>query len=141
VRVAILVLHNQGTLRSLLDSTIRVITVPGQRLRYAIPGLRRVVRAVAPRAVLSSGTANLPTLVAVRTLPRQERPKLVLREVAVPSMARHDPYKANWISYRILRYLYRCADRIVTLTEGTRRDMRRGLDYTTTRGIVGRPNI
>ena len=62
VRVAILVLHNQGALRSLLDPTIRVITVPGWRLRYAIPGLRRVVRAVAPRAVLSSGTANQPTL-------------------------------------------------------------------------------
>src|SRR5262245_31415579 len=57
--------HNQGVLRSLLDSTIRVITVPVRRLRYAIPGLKRVVRAVAPRAVLSSGTANLPTLVAV----------------------------------------------------------------------------
>jgi hypothetical protein len=33
VRVAILVLHIQGVLRSLLDSTIRVITVLGRRLR------------------------------------------------------------------------------------------------------------
>ena len=38
-------------------------------------------------------------------------------------MARHDPYKANGISYRILRFLYRRADRIVRLTEGTRREL------------------
>jgi glycosyltransferase involved in cell wall biosynthesis len=118
VRIAILVHHEEGSLRALLDPAIRVVAVPGRRMRYAAPGLRRMIRALAPRVVLSSGTTNLPTLIAMRTLPRRGRPKLVLREVAVPSMAHHDPYRANWIAYRMLRYLYRNADRIITLTDG-----------------------
>jgi glycosyltransferase involved in cell wall biosynthesis len=123
VRVTILVVRDQGPLRSLLDPTVRVVVVPGRRIRYAVPGLRRVIRAIEPRLVLSSGTTNLPTLLAVRTLPAGSRPKLVLREVSVPSMARHDPYRANWFSYLFLRYFFRYADRIITLTEGARREL------------------
>jgi glycosyltransferase involved in cell wall biosynthesis len=37
---------------------------------------------------------------------------------------RHDPYAQNRIAYRLLRWLYRYADRIVALTEGARRDLR-----------------
>src|SRR5262249_53199375 len=99
VRVTILVLRDQGPLRSLLDPAVRVVVVPGRRMRYAVPGLRRVIRALAPRLVLSSGISNLPTLLAMRTLRARRRPKLVLREVSVPSMAHHDPYRANWFSY------------------------------------------
>jgi len=123
VRIVVLVFHEEGSLRSLLNPAVRVIAVPGQRMRYAVPGLRRVIRALAPRVVLSSGVTNLPTLTATRTLPRRNRPKLVLREVAVPSMTRHDPYRANRITYRALRHLYRYADRIITLTDGTRREL------------------
>jgi glycosyltransferase involved in cell wall biosynthesis len=49
---------------------------------------------------------------------------LVLREVGSPSIALHrDPYRQNRIAYRLLRRLYRYADRIVALTEGARRDL------------------
>jgi hypothetical protein len=41
-------------LRPLLDPAIRVVEVPGRQLRYAIPGLRRVIRAEAPAVVVSS---------------------------------------------------------------------------------------
>jgi glycosyltransferase involved in cell wall biosynthesis len=48
----------------------------------------------------------------------------VLREVASPSIAqRLDPYRQNRIAYRILRFAYRYADVVVTLTEGARRDL------------------
>jgi glycosyltransferase involved in cell wall biosynthesis len=123
VRVTILVLRDQGPLRSLLDPAVRVVVVPGRRMRYAVPGLRRVIRALAPRFVLSSGISNLPTLLAMRTLRAGRRPKLVLREVSVPSMAHHDPYRANWFSYLFLRYLFRYADRIITLTDGARGEL------------------
>ena len=76
VRVTILVLRDQGPLRSLVDSVIRVVVVPGRRMRYVVPGLRQVIRALAPHLVLSSGTTNLPTLLAVRTLRAGKRPKL-----------------------------------------------------------------
>ena len=57
------------------------------------------------------------------TLARSQRPKLILREGAVPSMAHRDPSGSNRIAYRALHHLYRRADRIVTLTEGARRDL------------------
>lgn len=125
VRITILALHPEGSLRALLDPAIGVAEIPGRQLRYAIPGLRRLIRALAPAVVISSeASLNLCTLIAVRTLPRRNQPKLVLREVGSPSIAqRHDPYRQNRIAYRILRHLYRHADRIVTLTEGARRDL------------------
>ena len=115
----------EGPLRPLLDPAIRVIEVPGRHLRYAIPGLRRMIRAEAPALVVSSeASLNLCTLIAVRTLPRRCRPKLILREVGSPSIAqRRDPYLQNRIAYRILRHVYSHADRIITLTEGARRDL------------------
>jgi glycosyltransferase involved in cell wall biosynthesis len=123
VRIAILVLHNEGSLRTFLKPEIPVFAVPGRRLRYAVPGLRGLIRSIGPRVVFSSGATNLPTLIAMQSLRSAARPKLLLREVAVPSMAHHDPYRANRIAYKILRYLYRYADRIIVLTDGARREL------------------
>ncbi|MGA2893154.1 MAG: glycosyltransferase [Xanthobacteraceae bacterium] len=125
IRIAVLALRMDGPLRGLLDPDIVVNTVAGRQLRYAIPGLRRLIRDMAPRLVVSSEAGlNLCTLIAVRTLPWRRRPKLILREVGSPSIAQHrDPYLQNRIAYRILRWAYRYADRIITLTEGARRDL------------------
>ena len=125
VRIVILALRVDGPLRRLLDPAIRVAEVPGRQLRYAIPGLRRLIRDLAPAAVISSeASLNLCALIAVRTLGRASRPKLILREVGSPSVAqRRDPYLQNRIAYRILRRFYSYADRIITLTEGARRDL------------------
>jgi glycosyltransferase involved in cell wall biosynthesis len=125
IRIVVLALCVDGPLRFLLDPAIRVAEVPGRKIRYAIPGLRRLIRAMAPGLVISSEAGlNLCTLIAVRTLPRHSRPKLVLREVGSPSIAQHrDPYLQNRIAYRILRRVYTYADRIIALTEGARRDL------------------
>jgi glycosyltransferase involved in cell wall biosynthesis len=126
VQIVILSLRCEGPLRHLLDPAVTVVEVPGGQIRYAIPGLRRVLRDLAPAAIISSeASLNLCTLIAVRTLPRRQQPKLVLREVGSPSIAQsRDPYAQNRIAYRALRYLYRYADRIIALTEGARRDLR-----------------
>ncbi|HEX3504307.1 MAG TPA: glycosyltransferase [Xanthobacteraceae bacterium] len=126
VQIVILSLRGEGPLRRLLDPSITVVEVPGGQIRYAIPGLRRVLCDLAPAAIISSeASLNLCTLIAVRTLHRHKQPKLVLREVGSPSIAQlRDPYAQNRIAYRVLRYLYRYADRIVALTEGARRDLR-----------------
>ena len=125
IRVTILVLRDEGPLRSLVDPTVRVVVVPERRIRYAVPALRRLIRTLAPTVIGSLGipSLNLATLLAVRTLPREKRPKLVLREAAVPSMARHDPSWSNWIAYRALRHLYRQADRIIAQTDEVAREL------------------
>jgi glycosyltransferase involved in cell wall biosynthesis len=123
--ITILALRVEGPLRALLDPAIGVAAVPGRHMRYAIPGLRRAIRDLAPGLVVSSEAAlNLCTLIAVRSLPRRRRPKLVLREVGSPSIAQaRDPYLQNRMAYRILRRVYGYADRVITLTEGARRDL------------------
>lgn len=125
VAPTILTLLGDGRLRPLLEPSVRVVELPGGKLRYALPGLRRTIRLLAPAIVVSSEAAlNLCALIAVHTLPRRGRPKLVLREVSSPSVAeRGDPYLQNRIAYRLLRWLYRRADRIVALTEGDRHDL------------------
>jgi glycosyltransferase involved in cell wall biosynthesis len=126
VQIVILSLRADGPLRGLLDRSIAVVEVPGRKIRYAIPGLRRVLRDLAPAAIISSEAGlNLCSLIAVRTLPRNKQPKLVLREVGSPSIAQfRDPYAQNRVAYRILKYLYRYADCVLTLTDGARRDLR-----------------
>jgi glycosyltransferase involved in cell wall biosynthesis len=125
IRIAILALCVDGPLRLLLNPAIHVARLPGRKIRYSIPGLRRLIRVMAPDLVISSEAGlNLCTLIAVRTLPRHSQPKLVLREVGSPSIAQHrDPYLQNRVAYRILRRVYAYADRIIALTEGARRDL------------------
>ena len=125
MRVAIVALRSEGPLRTFVDPAVPVVAVDEPRIRYAFPALHRTLRSLAPNVVLSSGvpSLNLVTLLAVRALPRHARPKLVLRENSVPSMARRDPSRSNRIAYRILRHLYRFADRILTLTDGAREDL------------------
>lgn len=142
VRPTILTLDGDGPLRALLDPLIPVIEVPGRKLRYAVPALRRAIRALAPAIVVSSeATLNLCMLIAVRTLPRHSRPKLVLREVSSPSIAQYrDPYRQNRIAYRMLRHLYRHADRIIALSDGARRELMQSFSVPETMISVMRLN-
>ena len=125
VRVAIVALRDEGPLRAWLDPAVRVVIIPERRIRFAIRPLRQAIGALAPAIVASSGipSLNLATLVAVRSLPSLQRPRLLLREAAVPSMARLDPSRSNRIAYRILRRLYRYADRIIAQTDAAGRDL------------------
>jgi len=125
VPVAIMVLRHTGPLRALIDPAIRVVDFPGQRIRYAIPGLRRAIRDLRPQYVLSSGpNLNLLCLTAVRSLPRRQQPKILLREVNTPSYSeRLDPRWQDRVAYRFLHRFYRNADCVVTLTDGSRREL------------------
>lgn len=125
VPVTILILRNYGPMRSLVDSGVSIVEIPGQRIRYAIPGLRRAIRRLKPAIVVGSeSNLNLSCLLAARSLPRKIRPKVVLREVGSPSAAqKNDPCWQNRFAYRILRLMYRNADRVITLTNGARLDL------------------
>jgi hypothetical protein len=125
VAVTIIVLRDEGALRSLVSPKIQVVDVSIRRARYAVPALRRAIRAIDPRVVLSSGPIpNLCCLAAIRSLPGNTRPRILLREVASPAAARDlDPCWQERVAYGILRRCYRFADRVITLTEGARHDL------------------
>jgi hypothetical protein len=105
VRLTVLALRVEGPLRALLDPAIPVAAITGRQLRYAIPGLRQLICATPPSLVIRSEAGlNLCTLIAVRSLARRQRPKLLLREVGSVSIAQYrDPYARNRTAYRILR--------------------------------------
>ena len=125
VPITIIILRNEGSLRSLVDPAIPIVEIPGHRIRYAIPGLRRAFRQLKPRFVVGSeSNLNLCCLLAARSLPRAVRPRIVLREVGSPSAAqKHDPHWQNRVAYGVLRRMYRTADQVITLTNGARRDL------------------
>jgi glycosyltransferase involved in cell wall biosynthesis len=124
-RVAIATLQPHGHLRAAIDAGVPVIVASGGQLRSAVPGLRRTLRTLAPRVLVSAEAApNALAVVATRLLPRARRPRLILREVATPSVARRlDPYRQNRLAYKVVRLVYPLADRVVTLTEGARDDL------------------
>jgi glycosyltransferase involved in cell wall biosynthesis len=142
VPVTILTLREAGPLRSLLDSRVPVVEIPGGRIRSAFFGMRRAIRAIAPRMVLSSeASLNLCCLAAARTLPRSNRPSILLREVASPSAAQqHDPSWQSRLSYQILHRFYRFADRVITLTDGARHDLIENFSVPADKVVVMRAN-
>jgi len=125
--VGIVALRDDGYTDGLIDPAVRVVNIPQARIRFSIPALRRAIRSLSPRYVVGSGipSLNLATLVAVRSLRKHIVPSVILREVAVPSMAHLDPSRSNRIAYRALRHLYRHADHIITPTLGAQNDLTR----------------
>lgn len=123
--VELLTLVPEGALRPLVSERVAIVPIAGGKLRSAVPGLRRALIVRGPDVLIAAEAApNLIALVAARLLPKDIRPRIVLREVGSPSIAqRLDPYRQNRIAYRVLRLAYRLADVVVTLTEGARRDL------------------
>jgi glycosyltransferase involved in cell wall biosynthesis len=125
-RVEILTLVGEGPLRALVSNEVAVVTVSGIKLRSAFSGLRRALAARRPDAVVSAEAAsNLLALLAARSLPRRSRPRVILREVSSPSISqRLDPHRQTRLAYAILRFAYRWADKVVTLTDGALLDLK-----------------
>jgi len=125
--VELLTLVPEGALRALISARVAIVPVGGGKLRSAVPSLRRALIVREPDVLISAEAApNLVALLAARLLPKELRPRVLLREVGSPSIARRlDPYLQNRIAYRLLRFAYRFADAVVTLTEGAGRDLAR----------------
>lgn len=126
ISVDLLTLVPEGPLRPLVGAAVSIVRIGGGKLRAAVPGLRRALIERRPSVLISAEAApNLVALLATKLTPRAKRPKLLLREVGSPSIAqRLDPYRQNRMAYRVLRFAYRFADAVVTLTDGARRDLR-----------------
>jgi glycosyltransferase involved in cell wall biosynthesis len=121
----ILTLEPNGSLRNLVSERVEVVDVKARRLATAVFALARAIEAAGPKIVFSSETAaNLVAFAAVRRVPAHRRPKIFLREVTSPSIARRlDPYLQNRLAFRFVGRVYSKADRVLTLTEGARRDL------------------
>jgi glycosyltransferase involved in cell wall biosynthesis len=124
-KVTILTLVSEGKLRRLVADGVYVHHVRAKRLATSILALRNAVRDIRPSVLFSSeAAANLVASAAVRLLSQKKRPRLVLREVTAPSIAKRlDPYFQNRLAFRAIGYAYSRADRVLTLTDGARRDL------------------
>lgn len=125
-RVSIPTLQPEGPLCELVDRAVEVVALPAGSLKMAIPAFRQAFARLGPDAVVLSSEAaqNAVAALAHATLPRTRCPKLLLREVAAPSIARaSDPYVQNRLAYRVLGHAYRHCDRVLTLTDGARADL------------------
>ncbi|MEO6013980.1 MAG: glycosyltransferase [Devosia sp.] len=125
---AVVTLDATGPLRDLIDQRVTLVDLGGGRklrLAAAIPALRRYLQQGRPAVfVASEASGNAITTLAWRTLLRDQRPKLVLREVASPLQARRtDPYPQNRLGYALAPWIYPMADLVVALTEPARRDL------------------
>ncbi len=123
--IAVLTLDGAGPLRSLVSHRIDLVELAATKLRMAAPSLRRALARLRPRVLVSAEAApNVVALLATRLLPSRLRPKLVLREASSPSPARAFPVnRANRWGYLAAPYVYARADRIITLTQGAKRDL------------------
>jgi glycosyltransferase involved in cell wall biosynthesis len=121
-------LDSNGPLSALLDPALPVIDLGrGSKKRMALagPALIGMIRRLRPAAVIASeASANVLTVLATRVVGKSHRPLLILREVTSPLEARRaDPFLQNRLAYRLARWLYPLADRVLTFTEGARRDL------------------
>jgi glycosyltransferase involved in cell wall biosynthesis len=125
IEVSILTLVPEGRLRQFVADGVRIHHVPAKRLATAVVPLRDAIRQLQPTVLFSSEAApNVAVFAATRLLSPKTRPRLVLREVTAPSIARGlDPYLQNRLAFRAAGYVYSRADRVLTLTEGARRDL------------------
>ncbi|HET6388075.1 glycosyltransferase [Hyphomicrobium sp.] len=124
-KVSILTLVPEGRLASLVDDSVAIHHVRAKRLATAVNALRGTINKVKPDVLLSSeAAANVAAFAAVSLLNAKVRPRLVLREVTAPSVAKTlDPYFQNRLAFRLAGYVYSRADRVLTLTAGARRDL------------------
>lgn len=126
--VAILTLDTKGPLAARIDPQLPVVDLgKGRKLRMALaaPALVRCLHKLAPAALVTSeASGNVLGALSLRMLPVERRPRLVLREVASPLSARKaDPFLQNRLAYALAPWTYPLADRVVTLTAGSRRDL------------------
>lgn len=126
--MAVATLDIRGKLRRHLHPDLPCIDLGGGeklRMARAVPALRRLMQDQRPAAIIASeAAANCLLVHAASALPARQRPRIVLREVAVPSAARRaDPYWQNRLAYRLAPWFYPRADLVVSLTAGVREEL------------------
>ncbi len=122
----ILTLQPEGPLRDLVGRGVKIESAGVRQLRSALAAFRGYFAARGPGHVVMSSEAaqNVVAAFAHASLPSARRCRLLLREVASPSIARRtDPYRQNRLAYRVAPLAYRLADRVVTLTHGAAEDL------------------
>lgn len=120
-------LDAEGPLRMRLDPAVPLLDL-GQgrplRMARALPVLSAMLRGLRPQAVMASEASGnaLLSLAAMRLGPG--RPRIILREVAAPLVARRsDPHWQNRLGYWLAPWLYPRADRVLAFTEGVRGEL------------------
>ncbi|WP_085902000.1 glycosyltransferase [Kiloniella majae] len=115
VDVHIVCIQHTGALRENVSSSVHVHTLHVSRLLFAIPALRRVIKATNPDAILSTMThVNFILLLATRLLGNYSG-QLAIQEVALFSRSRG--MKDRVLSF-FLKFIYSRADRVIAVSDG-----------------------
>lgn len=116
------VLRAQGSYLENIPSDVTVHELKASRVRYAVPGIVKVIRKIRPRTVLSTlGHMNLALTIAKPFLPNDTR--ILIREAAMPSwvLPNLTQHPKAWAS--LYKILYLRADKIVCLSDAMVEDM------------------
>ncbi|UJW84817.1 glycosyltransferase [Devosia sp. SL43] len=137
--ITVATLDAQGPLRMRLDPSVPLLDLgQGRRLRMAraLPVLMAMMVGLRPQAVMSSeASGNVLLSLAALQLGR-ERPRIILREVAAPLAARRsDPHLQNRVGYWLAPWLYPQAERVLSFTQGVRRELIADFRVAPTRAI------
>lgn len=118
LRVRLIAGRADGAARQWLSPDVPLIDLGAPRMRGALPGLIRALRADPPDIVLSTMVdANILSWIAGRFV--TPLPRLVLRETN-SHRARND---IGWLRLALIGRAYRAADRVVALSEGVRQEL------------------
>jgi glycosyltransferase involved in cell wall biosynthesis len=123
--VDVLTLRHEGPLAAMLSDGVRGVPLGGGSTMRALPALVRYLRSARPDVLLSGQPhLNLAAVVAGRV--SRAAPRIVLTDHAPPSL--EIGFYGGW-RYKVLRVLvplvYRHADRIVGVSDGVCRELRR----------------
>ena len=121
-------LDAEGPLRARLSPAMPLLDLGGgRRLRMALagPALGRMIRILQPAVLIASeAAANCLSVLVTQSVPSPLRPRLILREVATPGLARRtDPFWQNRLAYLAAPLLYPRADRVLSFTAGVRNEL------------------
>jgi len=111
-----------GPYRDEVSPDVNILDLDATRILTSAPGLVRYLRAYRPDALLSTMTfANIVSTWACAWV--RSPPRLVLREAnTVSAISKNNRQLKYWLIPYLIRFFYPWADKIITISEGSRSD-------------------
>lgn len=122
-QIKLIVLDGNGPLKNIVPKHVELIVVSSKRLRYAMFKISRLLVKNRPDYIFSTiGHLNLALIFIKRVLLLKS--KIIIREASTPSKYLGRMNRINsMIYYKLYRYLYPQADKIVAQCDSMKKDL------------------